>query len=102
MQRICRRLSIAVLILTLTGCDFIGGADTLIRGSNNIIATDPSADVVALALAGFESVPEVTDADLIAIYSVIRTQALEGNLQAAQVMLRLAAIQREPAADATE
>ena len=80
----------------LAGCDFVGGAETLVRGSNNLIAADGSATAVADALARLDGTPEVTDAELTRIYDSIRGRALEGDLPSAHVLLRLAAIQREP------
>lgn len=97
-----RYLVAGMVLMALCGCDFIGGADTLVRGSNNIIARDADSDVVAKVLAEFEAVPEVTDEELVTIYETIREGALDGDLKAIQVMLRLAAIQRAPAEEETE
>lgn len=91
----------AVLML-LAGCDFIGGADTLVRGSNNFISKEGEAAAVAYALARLETTPEVTDADLAAIYANIRERALAGELDATRVMLQLARMQRAPDAEETD
>jgi hypothetical protein len=97
-----RYLLAGMILMVLGGCDFIGGADTLVRGSNNIIARDADSDVVAKALAEFEVVPAVTDEELVTIYQTIREAALDGDLKAIQVMLRLAAIQRAPVEEEVE
>jgi len=91
---------LGLALIACSGCDFIGGADTLIRGSHNFIARDGNAEAVAKSLAEFESVPPVSDEDLLVIYSTLRTEARAGNLEAIQVMLRLASIQRAAAAEA--
>ena len=96
------RIVITLVLLALAGCDFIGGADTLIRGSNNVIGGDRDAAVVADALADFPTVPAVSDEDLLAIYGSIRDAARAGDLQAAQVLLKLAALQRDPDAKAAD
>ena len=91
------RMFIACFTLVfLTGCDFIGGAETLVRGSNNFISRDGDADTVAYALSRLEGTPAVTDEELVDIYANIRGRALAGDLDAARVMLQLAAIQRTP------
>ena len=91
------RLLMTVLLATLlAGCDFIGGAETLVRGSHNFVGEDGSAGSVAFALARLEGTPVVTDEELAEIYAVIREQALAGDLSSAQVLLQLAAIQRTP------
>jgi hypothetical protein len=61
---------------------------------------DPTIDEVADRLAGFQTTPEVTDAELAAIYERIREQALAGDLRASLVMLNIAASQRQAAAEA--
>ena len=98
-----RQLPFLALLIVLTGCDFIGGADTLVRGSHNFIAKDDAPDLVARDLAALDAVPRVTDEDLLAIYDRIRERALAGELDAVRVLARLAALQRsseeEAAAD---
>jgi hypothetical protein len=93
---------ILVVLLALSGCEFIGGAETLVRGENNRLFMDPTIDEVAEQLAAFETTPEVTDAELAAIYERIREQALAGDMRAALVMLNIAASQRQTAAEALE
>ena len=97
-----RNLWFGLVLLACGGCDFIGGAETLVRGSNNFIANDASADVVAHELARFDNVPAVTDEELLTIYATIHAKALEGDLDAARVLLRLASIQRAPPMEADQ
>jgi hypothetical protein len=91
-----RSVLVILLMAALAGCDFIGGAETLVRGSNNVIAKDGNSEAVARALAEFEAIPQVPDEELLAIYESIRASAAAGDLESAQVILRLAAIQRAP------
>ncbi|MGE0621064.1 MAG: hypothetical protein AB7I04_21730 [Pseudomonadales bacterium] len=100
-----RQLPFLALLVVLAGCDFIGGADTLVRGSHNFIAKDDAAELVARDLAALEAVPAVTDEELLAIYDTIRSRAMAGELDAVRVLARLAALQRtdeEEAADSNE
>ena len=84
------------LPLVLTGCDNIGGGETVVKGNDNLIVLDQAIDRIAAALASFETTPEVTDADIAAVYAKVRQDALEGDLDAALVLLKVAAIQRVP------
>ncbi len=97
-----RTVQLGLITVMLSACDFIGGGDTIVRGHDNVVVRDPSRELVARELAQFETVPEVSDADLKQIYSVIRRRALEGDLDATLVMLRLASIQRQPAEGAED
>ena len=91
------RYSILVLCLVvLVGCDFIGGADTIVKGNDNVVVADGIVDRVAAELAGFDTTPTVTDEDLTAMFTTIRQSALEGDLSASLVMLKIASIQRQP------
>ncbi|MEM8769942.1 MAG: hypothetical protein AAGE43_21105 [Pseudomonadota bacterium] len=94
-----RHLTIAVLLLGLGGCEFTGGAETLVRGSNNFVAREAGPDSVAFALSQLDSTPEVTDAEIRQIYDSIQARALDGDLEAVRVVLRLAEIQRTPPED---
>jgi hypothetical protein len=89
-----RQLPVLALLIVLGGCDFIGGAETLVRGSHNFIGKDDAAELVARDLSQLEAVPAVTDTDLVAIYEKIRERALAGELDAVRVLARLAALQR--------
>lgn len=97
-----RLLMLGLVLLGCAGCDFIGGADTLVRGSHNFIAGNGGPDAVADALSRLEEVPQVSDQDILAIYETIRTRALAGELESARVLLRLAAMQRAPKDDETQ
>ena len=90
------RYVIFLTLTLLTGCDFIGGGDTVVRGNDNIVVTDEVVDRVAAQLAKFESTPVISDDDLKAMFASIRQSALDGDLEASLVMLKIAAIQREP------
>ena len=87
---------VLALVVTVAGCEFIGGADTVVTGHNNVVAADGVVDRVAVTLAGFEATPEVTDEDLQALYERIREAALAGDMDATLVVLKVAAIQRMP------
>jgi hypothetical protein len=91
-----RVLVVIMAVLAMTSCDFIGGGDTIVRGDDNLVVRNPNRELVSRAFAQFEAVPRVSDADLQQMYAVIRRQALDGDLDATLVMLRLAAIQRQP------
>ena len=86
----------AFLIALLAGCDFIGGGETVVRGNDNVVVRDALIDRIAAQLASFETTPEVTDDDLQAMFTTIRQRALDGDLEASLVMLKLAGIQRQP------
>ncbi len=89
-----RHLLLVTLLIGLCGCDFIGGADTLVRGSHNVIGKDDAPELVARDLAELEAVPMVTDEELLAIYGNIRERAMAGELDAVRILLHLAALQR--------
>jgi hypothetical protein len=84
------------LPLALTGCGNIGGGETVVTGDDNLILQDQAIDRIAAALASFETTPEVTDADIAAVYAEIHQNAMEGDLDAGLVLLRVATIQRMP------
>jgi hypothetical protein len=94
LARSVRRASaIGALALALASC----GADTLITGignGGNTIAPD-ELDRVARELAKMPATPKVGSDDLLAVFSAIRQRALEGDPQAAYVLLRVAAHQGE-------
>lgn len=96
------RFTVLIALVTLAGCEFIGGAETLVRGENNRVFMDPTIDEVAEKLAGFATTPQVTDAELATIYERIREQALAGDLRASLVVLNVAASQRKAAQEAEE
>lgn len=91
-----RMAYIVVLALLLAGCDFVGGGETVLQGNGNLVVGDELVDRIAASLADFETTPEIGDDDLESIFTIIRQQALEGDLDAALVMLKLAGIQRQP------
>ena len=91
-----RQALLAGVLMVLAGCDFIGGADTLVRGSHNFISKDGVQDALGKALSEFENIPQVSDEELLTLYGSILAKALEGDLDATLVVLRLAAIQRQP------
>lgn len=84
------------MALVLAGCDNVGGGETVVHGNDNTIVQGRAIDRVAAALARFEATPDVTDADIRAIYEKVHESALEGDLDAALVLLGVAAIQRTP------
>jgi hypothetical protein len=88
-----------LLALVLAGCGNIGGGETIVQGNDNLMVLDEAIDRVAAALAGFEATPDVTDADLQAVYGKIRERALDGDLDSSLVLLKVAAIQRTPPSD---
>lgn len=90
------RLTTIALLTILTGCGFIGGGETVISGDDNLVVSDPVIDRVAAHLAGLEATPEVTDEDLAVMYATIRQGATAGDLDAVLVVLKIAALQREP------
>ena len=87
---------VLALMVTLAGCEFIGGGDTVVTGHNNVVVAEGVVDRVAVALAGFEATPLVTDEVLQRLYEQIREQALAGDMDATLVVLKVAAIQRMP------
>lgn len=46
-----RFIPILLVLILLTGCDFIGGGETIVRGSNNFVSVDGSSSAVAYALS---------------------------------------------------
>jgi hypothetical protein len=95
-----RCLTTAMLIgmsmISVSGCDFIGGAETLVRGNHNVLTGDGNSDAVAKILSELVTTPEIGDTELLEILGIMRTRAAEGDMDAALVVLRLAAIQRHP------
>lgn len=91
-----RYLIVGLVLVAVGGCDFIGGGETIVRGSNNLIIDESGLEAVADALAGFAHIPEISDDELATIFGMIRSRAVEGDMDAARVILRLAAIQRMP------
>ena len=87
---------ILFLVFLMSGCDFIGGGDTIVKGNDNLLVEDEIVDRVAAALAQYETTPKVTDEELRVLYEVIRENALAGDLRASLVMLKVAGIQRAP------
>jgi hypothetical protein len=96
------RKLIFLALVALAGCEFVGGAETLVRGENNRVFMDPTIDELAERLAELETTPEVTDVELAAIYEQIKGQALAGDLRASLVVLNVAAGQRQVAQDVEE
>jgi hypothetical protein len=77
------------------GCT--GGGDTVISGignSGNRIGADSWAEV-AEQFAAHAAIPPVTDAEIERMFGAIRAKALEGDLDSAMVVLKLAEQQRE-------
>jgi hypothetical protein len=98
-NRIGRSAPVWILLAAAgtAGC----GAETLITGlgnSSNVIGAN-TVDLVALELARQPAIPAVGDDDLRAVFGAIRARALEGDGEAALVLLRLAAHQRESAVE---
>lgn len=91
-----RTIPILATALVLAGCGNIGGGETIVNGDDNMVVGDEAIDRVAAALAGFAATPEVTDAEIAAVYAKVREDALAGELDAALVLLKVAAIQRTP------
>jgi len=90
------RLAVGVLAcLGILGC--AGGGETVISGlgnSSNVIGSASLFELIAKELAIQESTPVVTDQELNQVYAAIRTRALDGEPEAALVLLRVAAYQR--------
>ena len=56
----------------MSACEFIGGAETLVRGSNNMLVAEGSPEAVAKMLSELLMTPEITDAELLDVFSNIR------------------------------
>ena len=91
-----RKLMVLFIVTLLAACDFIGGGETVVRGNNNLVTADHVIDRVAAHLAGYDTTPAVTDDELQAMFTTIRQAALEGDLRASLVVLKVASIQRQP------
>jgi hypothetical protein len=63
------------------------------NGGNRVYA-DPTRDELAELLVSTDSAPPVSDADLRSIHEAIRRRAEAGDLDAALVVLQVAALQR--------
>jgi hypothetical protein len=82
--------------LGLIGCT--GGGESVISGlgnSGNRIGTAALWDSLADVLAENGATPAVSDEDIQLVFGAIRRHALEGELDAALVLLELAEEQRE-------
>ena len=101
-----KHCSAAVIVIAavtlLTGCEFIGGGDTVVSGNDNIVVRDDVVDRVASYLARMEVTPAVTDDEIVSIYTTIRDGALKGDLRASLVILKVAGLQRQPAEEEDE
>ena len=87
------------LLATLAALGCGAGADTVISGfgnNGNVIGANV-LELVAHELARQSSIPAVSDDDLLAAFGAIRDHARSGDPDAALVLLRVAAIQREAA-----
>ncbi|MEM7310878.1 MAG: hypothetical protein AAF682_29680 [Planctomycetota bacterium] len=89
-------LSLAAALCTTgtTACGNVGGEDTIVHGDANTLVQDRATDRVAAELLKLEATPYVDDADVISVFKRIREDALDGDLDAALVLLRVAAEQR--------
>jgi hypothetical protein len=88
---------LAVLPLALAGC----GGETVVSGfgnSGNVIGAEVT-DQLAKELAQAPAIPAVSDDDLRTAFSAIRERAFQGDADAALVLLRVAAHQREVTAE---
>jgi hypothetical protein len=88
---------LAALPLALLAC----GGETVVSGfgnSGNVIG-EAVTDRVAQELAQAPAIPAVSDDDLRAAFAGIRERAFQGDTEAALVLLRVAAHQREVAAE---
>ena len=92
-------LALAALLGLSSGC----GGETVISGignSGNVVGEGGMLELLADELAELEAVPAVADDELLAAWSAIRARARAGDADAALVVLRVAAHQREAAEDA--
>lgn len=89
-----RLVAMFVALTWLTGCDFINSGDAVVSGNDNVLVRDDVVDRVAERLVGFDTTSAVTDEELLEVYASIRQRAREGDLQAALVVLKVAALQR--------
>jgi hypothetical protein len=85
-------------MLALGGaCTGAGGADAVIAGmgnNGNMIGVDV-LERLARELANLESAPRVTDDELVTAFAALREHAQSGDPDAALVLLRVAALQRD-------
>ena len=75
-----------------TSTSGIGG----FANTNNRIYADPTRDELAELLVSTRSAPHVSDEALRTIHEAISRRAAAGELDAALVVLQVAALQREP------
>jgi hypothetical protein len=94
MNRVWALLSLMVL----AGCGIGGGRDNVVNGDHNLLVSDDAVDRVAARLAELASTPRVTDAELAALYRMVREGAAAGDLRATLVILEVARHQRDAAA----
>jgi hypothetical protein len=88
---------LTALVLAVAGC----GGETVVSGfgnSGNLIGTQVD-DRLARELAEAPAIPAVSDDDLRAAFSAIRDRALQGEADAALILVRVAAHQREMLAE---
>lgn len=88
---------VAVLIASVAvGCT--GGGETVISGfgnSDNYVGSAALWGALADEFADYEGTPKVSDEDLQLAFAAVRKRALEGDLDAALVLLKLSEEQRE-------
>ena len=90
-----RLIAAALVPLVLAGCT--GGGETVVSGfgnSGNHFGEDDVPTRLVRLLARHDGTPEITDEELARVFSVVRQKALDGDLESALVVYRLAERQR--------
>jgi hypothetical protein len=86
-----------VLLAVALAAGCAGGGDTVIGGlgnSGNHIGTAALWGSLAKALAAHEATPQVSDDEVRQIFAAIRGHAMEGQVEAALIVLKVAEEQR--------
>jgi hypothetical protein len=95
-KTIRHRLASGVLAL-MVGAACAGGGDTVVSGignSGNLI-NSPLSEQVARILVKSNQAPRIGDEELRTVFGAIRQRALDGELEAAMVLFRVASLQHE-------
>ncbi len=102
MRNSSLRIGTGLALVTLAGACLAGGCtgggETVISGlgnSGNRFGTEVLWEALGHELATRDATPPVTDEELLQLYSAIKRRALEGELEPALVVLRVAEEQRE-------
>ncbi len=97
MNKTTRQRLASGVLAVLAGAGCAGGGDTVVSGignSGNLI-NSPLSEQVAQILVKSDRAPRISDEELRTVFGAIRQRALDGELDAAMVLFRVASLQHD-------